>query len=124
MRRSLFALLRGADGRSLARALACLLLINAVVGGFVSGAQAADPAAVLCTIGIGSDPADAPAPSHDAACCEFGCVPVTPALATTPNVVPERQAVGDVRPPVIPDPAATPAMRIAGHGPRGPPSLA
>lgn len=123
MRRSFLSLLRGADGRAIARALTCLLLVNAVVAGFVSGAAAAAPETVLCTIGIGSDNADPADTAHDTACCEMGCVPTTPALATTPDVLPERTAVRDICPAAIPDPPATPATRIAGHGPRGPPSL-
>lgn len=125
MRRSLLSLLRGADGHSLARALACLLLVNAVVTGFASAAAiAAEPASVVCSIADNAAAPDTPATAHDSACCDMGCGPTAPALAAEPVAAPNApvtRAIGIVLPRVV---VATPPASLPGHGPRGPPLLA
>lgn len=128
MSRSFLALFRGADGRSLARALACLLLANAIVSGLAQGAMAAaDPAGVICT-SFGSTVAPATGGDHPgeggSICCEMGCAPELPALAASPAAVPAPSVMRDRGP--IAD-AAAPAVRAfrpLGHSPRGPPLLA
>lgn len=85
MRRSLFAHFRGIDGRSLTRALACLILINAFFAGLLSGAAtAASPESAICTVAMpGLDAApntDAPAPGHALDCCPGLCSAIGAAL--------------------------------------------
>jgi hypothetical protein len=128
---SLFALMRGADGRSLARALIVLLLANVVVGGFHLGAMAAagDGAGVICTLASGAaashDPA-APQQDNDCPCCALGCalacghasaVPVEPSLAAM-AVPPPAQSVAAP----VPHDHAAPSLRLtSSNGPRSPP---
>lgn len=126
MRRSLFALLRGSDGRSLARALACLLLLNTIVAGLVEGAMAA-PAApgLLCSVdGAREVPASPDGANRSLTCCEMGCTAAAPALPPEPAAVPGPAIVptGFYRHPSIA--AAPPSALPDAHRPRGPPVLA
>ncbi|MBN9023590.1 MAG: hypothetical protein J0H08_16185 [Rhizobiales bacterium] len=59
--RSLFASLRGKDGRSLARALVVLVLLSLFAGGLNAGAAAADQRTVICAVAVTPD-AKAPGP--------------------------------------------------------------
>ncbi len=131
MQRAFLHLLRGPDGRSLARALAFLLLINAFVGGFHGGmlALAADGnGPVICAFGAAQQKAaGGSGQEHLPACCVLGCL----GIATTP--------VADIAVPLLPQPPArvaevvTPAPSgivlstdrlIRPQGPRGPPRIA
>lgn len=80
---SLFAALRGRDGRSLARALILLVLVSLFAGGFNAGAAAASGDTAFCKVGAGSDVPDAP--RHvEPDCCVAGTTPFGLALASTP----------------------------------------
>jgi hypothetical protein len=132
MGRSLFALVRGRDGRSLALALAVIVTLNTALGGFAAGAMASgNQGLTLCdaaTTAGGLPPLNDPRNSDDCACCVFGCsAGCTPVAGT----VPERHAPG--LPEMLHDDAvalpvavqALPAPRlIRPEGPRGPPSSA
>lgn len=127
MRRSFLALFRDADGRSLARALACLLLVNAIVGGLAQGAMAAaDPAVVLCTATGGVQPAadESGGRNDGGACCEMGCVPQLPAVASTPDPLPAPRIAHDLGSIAAPAATFVPLSLPAAHQPRGPPLLA
>jgi hypothetical protein len=122
MRRSLFAIFRGRDGRSLAWALALLLVVNAFVAGAHTG-FAASPSAVLCTIDKAAGDSQAPA-GHGEPCCLAGCL--TPALGLgdavaalpLPVALPGRALSS-------PDAAIVMVLPpIGSHGPRGPPLFA
>jgi hypothetical protein len=124
MARSPLALLRGSDGRSLARALACLLLLNAIVVGFHSGSLAAAPDTVICSAFAGDGAAPAPAgDDHPPSCCLSGCVSSAAAL-------PPPEGTGLVRPPhLVPAPlhdavAIAPSPHRDAVSARGPPVLA
>jgi hypothetical protein len=130
MQKSLFALMRGADGRSLARALIVLLLANVIVGGFHLGAMAAagDGVGVICSLASGAG-AHAPGPTqpqNDCPCCALGCalacghasaVPVEPSLAAIALAPPARSVAAPVRL----DHAAPSSRLSSSNGPRSPP---
>ena len=130
MRRSLFALLRGVDGRSLARALAALVFVNALIAGLHGGmlAQAAtSDTPVICALAGGQDTPANPASDDDhRACCLLGCIsaaatvvpPTSPELAGLPS-----SALGACR-ACRPRPARRTPHPIEGPAsPRGPPLL-
>lgn len=127
MRRSLFASFRGTDGRSLARALACLLLINAFFAGFLSGtATAASPDAAICTVALpgldGFPDGDAPAPGHAFECCPGLCSAVGAALPPAPPAL-DLPAISLVAAGLTP--AVLPQAPTGRANPaRGPPVLA
>lgn len=123
-----FILLRSADGRSLAKALACLLLINVVVAGFHAGMVTANPSGVICSVvaansvGGASGPVSPADQNHD--CCLFGCVPAPTLIEASPEQLP-APAVAVVPVSRTTSPTARPlASRRAGYRPRGPPVLA
>lgn len=128
---SLFVLMRGADGRSLARALIVLLLANVFVGGFHLGAMVAagNGVGVVCTLASAAsashDPA-APQRDNDCPCCALGralacghasAVPVEPSLAAI-TVPPPAQSVAAL---VLLDHAAPSPRLTSSNGPRSPP---
>jgi hypothetical protein len=123
MRESFLAIFRGSDGRSLAKALACLLVFNAFIAGLHTGAMAAPMAdAVICSIDGAAGPDNVPVPDgHQPPCCVTATggnpafVPDVPALAP-PSLLREAVFATDARVPDRPHAAA--------HQPRGPPSLA
>jgi hypothetical protein len=130
MARSFLATLRGADARSLARALALLLVFGGLLEALHSGtmAGATRPATVLCTAG-GVSVGDAGTPSsplpreHDA-CFTLGCGPLfAGALAAADNApsiaLPMRGAH------VLAHASSIDARPKPGNNrPRGPPVLA
>ncbi len=70
MHASLMTQMRGADGRSLARALVVLFIINL----FMAGAAASGAVAgVVCSVGGAAATTQGPAPTSDTSCCLFGC---------------------------------------------------
>ncbi len=127
-RRSLLALLRGPDGRSLARGLMVLVLVNVLIAGIHDGALAyaatTDTPTVCTSIGDNADPAH---PANDVdhrTCCILGInavasvvPPSTPALADTPPAVPLPVFIALAAGHATPDPLDGPA------NPRGPPLL-
>jgi hypothetical protein len=129
MRISLLALMRGRDGRSLSRALAFLVLLNAVFGGLHAGmaAVAPDTATVLCHGAGTTDPTHLPAapiPNSHADCCLTGCAsaPAGNVMAALPEPLPPL-AASSIRPPIATQ--SIPVHRVlAREGPRGPPVLA
>ncbi len=94
MRQTLLALFRGRDGQSLARALAALVLVNAVLAGLhggVSALTAAQGAEIHCAVpndgGHPATPAREPSP-----CCLVGC-----ATAAAPMLPAAGAVLRDVR---------------------------
>jgi len=79
---SLFAALRGTDGRSLARALIVLVLVNLFAGGLSAGAFAAGGDAAFCSVDASSDASGAPH-RHEPDCCLPGSMPFSLALAAS-----------------------------------------
>ncbi len=129
-RRPLLALLRGSDGRSLARGLAVLMLVNVLLAGLHGGALALSAGTgtpAICTLaGANSDPGH---PGNDVdyrACCMVGC------LSAVASVVPPSSPVLADAPPAVALPVfiALPAGHATPHpldrpaNPRGPPLLA
>jgi hypothetical protein len=128
-RRSLLALLRGSDGRSIGRSLAALVLVNVLLAGLHGGAMAqaaATSVPAICTLaGANGDPGH---PANDPdyrACCVLGC------LTAVANVVPPDSPVLADEPPAIALPVfvtlaaghATPHPLAGPANPRGPPLL-
>ncbi len=123
VRGGLFAWLRGADGRSLAHALAALLFLNALVAGMHAGFAAAPGASatVLChSAPDGSPPA--PSADHEHDCCLTGAG----AAAAPLPVVTQAEAIYPAAATIIPDAGHTPPLFRAAtrEGPRAPPALA
>ena len=115
----LLAIFRGSDGRSLAIALACLLVVSSLIGGVQAGAAANAETGVLCTLGdvtgSGAPPADHPEP-----CCMAGCISPAPILAAATPFAPADRSVDVLRPLAG---SVSPDLPQLVHGPRGPPSL-
>ncbi len=118
----LLAILRGSDGRSLAIALACLLVVSSLIGGVQAGAAANAATGVLCTLGDATG-GEAPPADHPEPCCIAGCLSPAPILAATPAALsaPADKSVDVLRPLAG---AISPDVPQLVHGPRGPPSLA
>ena len=126
IRRSLLAPLRGPDGRSLARGLAVLVLVNVLLAGLHGGAlalAAASDTPAICTLaGANSDPAHPANDPDHRACCIVG-------LNAAANVVPPSPPTLADAPPatVMPVLVPLPAGHAASHpldgpaSPRGPP---
>ncbi len=125
-RRPLLALFRGPDGRSLARGLALLVLVNVLLAGLHGGAlalSAASDTPAICTLaGANSDPAHPANDPDHRACCVLGL------NAVASVVPPSPPALADAPPAVIaPVPVPPPAERATLHpldgpaNPRGPP---
>jgi len=116
---SLFAALRGRDGRSLAFALIALVLLSVFVGGFNAGAAAAGDRS-LCLV---DDAGGKALPDHDHKpdCCIVGASPFGSAASPPPPpaVFPRAHAF---LPPAWPAAvAAAPEMLSGGATARGPP---
>lgn len=128
MRHTLLTRLRATEGRPLAAALACLLMLAALIGGVHTGAMAATDgggrvAFVLCshnTNGNQQQPAD---PRADL-CCVAGCLAHAPALAAPPPLTPEPVLAGSVKAAKVSVTVFARAETHPDHRPRGPPSLA
>ena len=125
-RRSLLALFRGSDGRSLARGLAMLVLVNVLIAGLHGGAlalSAASDTPAICTFaGANSDPAHPANDPDHRACCVLG-------LTAAANVVPPSPPTLADAPPVVAAPVLVPLPADAvaldpldrAASPRGPP---
>jgi len=129
MPRSFFSAIRGPDGRSLSRALAFLVFVNALIAGLHGGmlAEAATGRTfITCTLaGAGHLPVG-PVRDGERACCVLGC-----ASSLAPTAVPEPPAIVDARPDLprqvllpVPDSRVAPFRIEVPIGPRGPPLLA
>jgi hypothetical protein len=130
MSRSFLARFRGADARSIAHAMALLLLFNAVFGAFHSSlmAEARAGELVLCSL-EGAVPAGEglpvqPAGADDLSCCVLGAGPAPAALAVEPATLPPPAfAVTAFAPPLL-DRFARDPRHSGIAAPRGPPILA
>jgi hypothetical protein len=80
---SLFAALRGKDGRSLAWALIALVLLSVFAGGLNSGVAAAGDTA-LCLVADSTGKAPPLAHHHQPECCILGSSPLGAGLAEAP----------------------------------------
>lgn len=128
-RRSLLALLRGPDGRSITRGLAVLVLVNVLLAGLHGGAlafSATTATPTTCTSAGGNgDPAFPANDSDYRACAMVGCL-----SAVASVLPPDSPALADAPPP-LPLPAfiALPAGHATPHplarpgNPRAPPLL-
>jgi hypothetical protein len=122
MRQSLFGLLRGTEGRGLARALAALLFVAAIAGQFPPGlhAAAAGDVGVICA--AASDTPGPHAPATPDACCLAICAGIL-----APVIAPA--APGLLLPLSAPSAGLRAANRafaplassVTSHSPRGPP---
>jgi hypothetical protein len=125
MRKPLFSLLRGADGRSLARALIALFVLSIVIGGFGAGAMASGRMSDLTCAATPADGAGNSGPADaDGWCCGAGCAP-----ALLASVEPASTGVVLGRPGVdLPRPVAiflsTQLHLLQTGAPRGPPASA
>jgi hypothetical protein len=124
MRGSLFALFRGADGRSLVRALVALVLANAIVAGIHLAPASADQP-TICSIAAssgagGTNPSSDPTADHP--CCQAGFMPVAMAAPSAPDL--PLPAPGFVT--TAATPADTIPVRLVRTTPlaRGPPTFA
>jgi hypothetical protein len=129
MSRSFLAMLRGADARSIGRALAILLVFNAVFGAFHSGAmaRAATGEVILCSsegavraaVGLPEEPAGI----EEMSCCVLGCGPST-AIAAEPAPLAAPAYAACVVPPPLFDRTQGDIRWPGMASPRGPPALA
>jgi hypothetical protein len=129
MRSSLLSRFRGVDGHSLARALALLIVVNAVVAGLHTGVTAAEPAQAICSVGAESAGGDVPDAGHpggatDRLCCTFGCVPTGAALPTADATVMPSPALRGIKAPPPREGILAATGWLPSHRPRGPPVLA
>jgi hypothetical protein len=123
MRRSLLAIFRGPDGRSLAWALAFLLIVNGVATGGQIGFAAANPAVVLCTIGDHPAGDKAPLPGHENPCCPAACSAAFGALSAPEIPLPQAKRMPGQLFRSSSESVALDLPQLV-HGPRGPPSSA
>jgi hypothetical protein len=121
---------RGADARSIARAMAVLLVFNAFFGAFHSGAMArtATGAFTLCSTEGAVRPRDDspqdPADAEDMSCCVLGCGPLPAALAAEPALLAAPTYAASRIPPLLFDKVISDLRRVGIASPRGPPILA
>jgi len=122
MRRTVLTVLRGADGRRLAAALASLLLVAAMLGGFHAGAMAAGgrPTFVLCSHSGSDGRGQTPAGEPTDLCCIAGCL--APALAAAPPMLPAPMSAGGIATAVLGTHSPAVDAWSGRHFPRGPPS--
>jgi len=130
MRRFCLATFRGPDARSLARALACLLIFSGWLGALHAGsmAVAAAGSTVVCsangTVPVdGRDPAK-PAGKEHRICCLVGCTTAVAGIGTSAVARLEFDPPAHSAGKVDRDVAGVPVVRPALAGPRGPPFLA
>jgi len=130
MRRFCLATFRGADGRSLAQALVCLLILSGWLGALHAGSMAtvAAGSTIVCRAngGVlvdGRDPAD-PASKDHRICCLLSCTTTIAGISAStvarPEVDPPDQTAAKPGHALVASPSARPALA----GPRGPPFLA
>ena len=116
MSRSFLARFRGADARSIAHALAILLVVNAVFGAFHFGtmAKAGTGEIVLCSsegaIRLADGLPREPAAPAEMSCCGLGFGPSPAALAAEPAPLVDRTVIS--------------RKHSGSASPRGPPILA
>ncbi len=116
-------MLRGSDGRSLAAALAWLMLVAALVAGIHSGAAASGTETVLCAHAATDGGSRAPA-DHADPCCITGNLTSAVGTGGVPALLP-LPSLADGRAIVLPAKMTPPTVPAFGqHAPRGPPSLA
>jgi hypothetical protein len=130
MSRSFLAMFRGADARSIAHALAILLVFNAVFGAFHSGAmaKAATGEVVLCSSegavraseGLPQEPAD----PQDMSCCVLGNGPTPAAIASEPAGLSAPTSPASAFAPPFFDSTVAGPKHPGSASPRGPPKLA
>jgi len=128
MRQTLLTRLRATEGRPLAAAVACLLLLAALIGGVHTGAMAAvenagRAAFVLCSHDANGNQPQPADPRADL-CCVVGCLAHAPALAAAPPLTPEPRLSGSVAAATMPAVVVARGGTHPDHRPRGPPSLA
>ena len=131
MSRSFLARFRGADARSIGHALAILLVFNAILGAFHSGAMAKAAAtgeAILCSgegaVRTSEGLPDPPAGPEDMSCCVLGCGPSPAAIAAAPAALSVPvPAVSAFAPPLF-DCTVVSRKHAGSTSPRGPPILA
>jgi hypothetical protein len=117
--------LRGTDGRRLAAALACLMLVVALLGGFHTGmALAADGNAAFCGHAASGPGGGLPADRAADPCCAAGYLSYVPALDTPPPGLAGPRLAGGV--PIAPARARSRVRDsvFSNYRPRGPPSFA
>jgi hypothetical protein len=129
MSRTLLAGFRGADGSSLARALAFVLFFAGCLGAVHSGSMAADVAGsmVICSANGAGTAASGnptlPATDHHV-CCALGCMGAALGVLATavalPAAAPPQSKVREL----LRTSVAVPVRRPLNAGPRGPPVLA
>jgi hypothetical protein len=125
MRRTFFTNLRSADSRGLATALACLMLVVALIGGVHAGAASGgETTAVLCAHTAGGASGGQPATGHDDLCCVAGCLAHAPVLDTPPPSLAGPKLAGGIAIAAIPLLSSTHRDILSDHRPRGPPSFA
>jgi hypothetical protein len=118
MQRSLFAALRSSDGRSLARALAILIIVSSVFGGMT----AANADAISNIDHCIDTPFGAPSSGHDGLNCCPGTMGGTPLLPPPAAPGVELRRTPDVAIVHVPRDAWIPESPVApGDRPRGPP---
>ncbi len=129
MSRSFLASLRGTDARSVARALALLLLFNGIFGAYHASAMANGHAdAILCTsdgaVRVDQGLPQVPAGLEEISCCVLGSGPSPAAIAAEPALL-SGTSFGQNAPAT---PLADSILREPRHAgsasPRGPPALA
>jgi hypothetical protein len=130
MSRSFLAMFRGADARSIGHALAILLVFNAFLGAFHSGAMAkgANGEVILCNSdgavrasdGLPQEPADA----EDMSCCVLGCGPSPVAITAEPALFAAPAYQVSATSPLLVESLLCDLRRAGGASPRGPPILA
>ena len=125
MRTTLFQAFRTRDGRSLGRAMAVLLVLNALVLGFNGGVMAADAGLGISLCAASAEDGGTPVapPGHDRDCCLAGCPAAATAIAPGAAVLPSPPLPRDTGTRAQPSEAPTPPVR-ADAAPRGPPVLA
>lgn len=117
---SLFAALRGKDGRSLAWALMALVLLSVFVGGLNTGAAATTDTA-LCLVDDAAGKAPPPAHDHTPHCCIVGSAPLGTGVATAPPATVLPRAPAGIALAWAKAGAAPPVALTGGATARGPP---
>jgi hypothetical protein len=125
MRQPVLTSLRGADGRRLAAALACLMLIVGLISGLhIGSALGGETTGVFCGHAAGGPSDGQPASGRADLCCVAGCLAHAPALDAPPPAVAAPKLAGGI---AITGPALSSPVRgtvLINRRQRGPPSLA
>jgi hypothetical protein len=125
MPRSLLPAFRGADARSLSKALVLLVAFSGFLGAFHAGGTAGQSnfSAIICnTQGVSADRSQDPTHQREHFCCVFGCTTAAvgvvakidpPTLAALGSTLPAKQRA--------PSSLVVAPARPGDIGPRGPP---